>query len=117
MESRLRIIRWLRLLLLSARMAARSRMLMRIRWFRRPNDSAHYLKKTRLKNRQRIKRLLQTMKIRLQILRWLSLLQFPACLGGQAGKLSQYALFRRIQTIQLNMIFNSKILKYKLLND
>jgi len=117
MESRLRIIRWLRLLLLSAGIVTKSRMLMTIRWFSPPNDLDHYLEKTKLKNRQRIKRLLKTMKIRLQILRWLSLTQFPACLGGQVVKLSQYALFRRTQTIQPNTIYYSKILNDKLLNE
>ena len=96
MESRLRIIRWLKLLLLSAGMAAKSRMLSRFRWFWRPDDPDHYFKKTTIKKRERTKLLKRlTMKIRLQILRWLSLLQFPACPGGQACKLSQYALFRR----------------------
>jgi hypothetical protein len=44
------------------------------------------------------------MELRLQILRWLSLLQFPACAGGQAYKQSQYALFRRTQTIHYSIL-------------
>ena len=113
MESRLRIIRWLRLLLLSAGLAARSRMLSRVQWFWRPDDPEPYFKKTTIKKRERtwqLKRL--TMKIRLQILRWLSLLQFPACPGGQACKLSQYALFRRTPTL-IHFDDNYKTLKYK----
>ena len=99
MESRLRIIRWLRLLLLSAGMAARSRMLSQCRWFWRPDDPDHYYKTTKLKIRNQNKQLKRTMKIRLQILRWLSLLQFPALPFGQECKLSQYALFRRTQSL------------------
>jgi len=36
-----------------------------------------------------------TMKIRLQILRWISLMQFPALPGNQEQILSHFALFRR----------------------
>ncbi len=39
-----------------------------------------------------------TMKIRLQILRWLSLMEFPAFAGCQVRKLSHYALFRQKQS-------------------
>ena len=111
MESRLRIIRWLRLLLLSVGMSARSRMLSRYGWFWRPDDPDHYFNKTISKKRQptnQLKRL--TMKIRIRLLRWLSLLQFPAYPGSQAFKQSQYALFRRTQMI--GCLIQNKFIKY-----
>jgi hypothetical protein len=47
------------------------------------------------------------MELRLQILRWLSLLQFPAYPGGQAYKQSHHALFRRTQIISIQYYTNS----------
>ena len=91
MESRIRILRWLSLLLLSAGIAARSRML-----FWRPDDTEQYFKKKKLKEIQRTNKLKRlTMKIRIRLLHWLSLLQLSACLGCQLGVLSHFALFRR----------------------
>ena len=96
MESRIRIIRWLSLLLLSAGMAARSRMIARYRWFRRPDDPDQYYNKIKLKNIQRINQLNRlTMKIRIRMLQWLSLLQLSASPGFQSRKLSHFAMFRR----------------------
>ena len=93
MESRTGLLRWLKSLLLSAGLTARSQMLLQFRWFRRYDLTDHENEKT--KNLQRDKRLKKTMKIRLQILRWLSLMQFPAFSGIQVRKLSHFALFRR----------------------
>jgi len=96
METHLRIIRWHRLLQFTTGMAARSPMLLRFRCFWCTDDQNHSFKKTKFKKSERtdqLKRL--TMKIRIRLLRWLSLLQFPAYPGDQACKLTQYALFRR----------------------
>jgi hypothetical protein len=96
MESRIRIIRWLSLLLLSAGMAARAHLLSRYRWFRRPEYPDHYFKKKKTKDIQRTNQLTRiTMKIRIHLLQWLSLLQLPVCLGGQSRKPSHFALIRR----------------------
>lgn len=113
METNLRIILWLRILLLATGMTARSRMLSRFRRRWRPDDPGHYFKKTAYRKSlqtNQLKRL--TMKIQIRRLRWLSLLQFPAYLGDQACKLSQYALFRQTPALlYINDI--DKILKFK----
>ena len=93
---RLRLLRWLSLLLLSAGIAARSQLVTRYRWFRRPHEPDLYYRKIKLKKIQasnQLKRL--TMKIRIRLLRWLNLLQLSACLGGQMRELSHTAFFRR----------------------
>jgi hypothetical protein len=113
MESYTGVRRWLRMLLLSAGMTARSRMQSRFRWFRRSDKTDPYSKNTKLKNIQRNKEIQPTMKIRLQILRWLSLLQFPALPGSRASKLSHFALFRRTYSSTAFKIIFLKTLKYK----
>jgi len=113
METHLRIIRWLRLLLLSTGLTARSRMLSRCRWVWRTDDPDHYFKKTVIRKRLQTNQLRRlTMKIRIRLLRWLSLLQFPAYPGDQACKLLQYALFRRTPAL-LHIDDIYKTLKYK----
>ena len=108
--------RRLRILTLSKEITARSRIQSRFRWFRPPGNQDTSLRKTTLEKRQRtnlLKRL--TMKIRIRLLRWLSLLQFPALPGDRTEKLSHFALFRRPPALILsNDIF--KTLIYKSLN-
>jgi hypothetical protein len=55
-----------------------------------------------MKTQQQNKGLKKTMNIRLQILKWLSLLQFPACACDLAGWLSHFTLFRRTYRQQQN---------------
>ena len=62
-----------------------------------------------MKTQKQTKELKQTTKIRLQILRWLSLMQFPAFPGSQAQRLSLFALFRRKQSSE--RLVNIKQLK------
>ena len=89
---RLRLLRWLSLLLLSAGIAARSRMLSTYRWFRRHHNPYHYCKKTKQPSIQQTNR---TMKIRLRLLRWLSLLLLSAGIAAGSRMLSTYRWFRR----------------------
>ena len=96
MESRIRILRWLSLLLLSAGMTARSRILSRYRWFRRKEYEDHHCKKKKIKNilqSNQIKQ--QKMKIRIRLLQWLSLLQLSACRLIRSRAPSQFVMFRR----------------------
>ena len=115
MKTQQSIKRGLRILTLSKEITARSRIQSRFRWFRPPGIPDNSVKKITLEKRQRtnfLKRL--TMKIRIRLLRWLSLLQFPALPGGAAGKLSHFALFRRPPALVLtNTIY--KTLKYNYL--
>jgi len=113
METLLRIIRWLRLLLLSTGMTARSRLLSRFQLCWPSDEPDLYFKKTAFRKKlqtNQLKRL--TVKIRIRLLRWLTLQQFPAYPGGQACSLLQYTLFRRIPAL-LPINDNYKTLKYK----
>jgi hypothetical protein len=95
MESRIRILRWLRLLLLSAGLAGRWRHTTQYTWFRQcempPGNT-----KSKLPNTNKIKLINNTkMESRLRILHWLSLLLLSAGLaGGPCGR-SPDAWFRR----------------------
>lgn len=106
--------RRLRILTLSKEITARSRIQSRFRWFRPPGNQDTSLRKTTLEKRQRtnfLKRL--TMKIRIRLLRWLSLLQFPALPGDRTEKLSHFALFRRPPAlIHTNNIYKTLIYSY-----
>jgi hypothetical protein len=96
MEIRLRLLKWLSLLLLSAGVAAGSRMRLSYRWLRRKYNLDHYYKKTKLKyilSSYQLKQL--SMKIRIRLLRWINLLQLSACLGCRSPELAHFALFRR----------------------
>ena len=96
MEIRLRLIRWLSLLLLSAGIAAGSGMRATYRWFRRRCYHGFFYNKPKLNHilqTYQLKRL--TMKIRIRLLRWLNLLQLSACLGCRSPELAHFALFRR----------------------
>ena len=116
MKTQQGIMRRLRILTLSKEIAAGSRIQSRFRWFRPPGNLGTSIKKTKLEKTQRtnfLKRL--TMKIRIRLLRWLSLLQFPALPGDLTEKLSHFALFRRPPAlILINTIY--KTLKYNYLN-
>ena len=116
MKTQQSTFRRLRILTLSKEITARSRIQSRFRWFRPPGNQDTSLRKTTLEKRQRtnfLKRL--TMKIRIRLLRWLSLLQFPALPGDRTEKLSHFALFRRPPAlILINTIY--KTLKYNYLN-
>ena len=109
-------IRRLRTLTLSKEITVRSRIQSRFRWFRPPGNQEDPIRKTNLEKRQRTNFLKQlTMKIRIRLLRWLSLLQFPALPGDLTEKLSHFALFRRPPAFFFaNTIY--KTLKYKSLN-
>ena len=101
METHLRIIQWHRLLRFSTGMMARSCMISRFRLYWQTDGPDQYFKKTvfrKMLQTNQLKRV--TMKIRIQLLRWLTLLQFPAYPGGQAYRLSQYALFRRTPALR-----------------
>ena len=88
----------------------------RYRWFRPTGNKEISVKKINLEKRQRTNFLKRfTMKIRIRLLRWLSLLQFPALPGGQGDKLSHFALFRRPPAQKLKND-NYKTLIYNLLN-
>ncbi len=96
MEIRLRLLRWLSLLLLSAGIAAGSGIRATYRWLRRRCYHGFFYNKPRLNHilqTYQLKRL--TMKIRIRLLRWLNLLQLSACLGCRDPELSHFALFRR----------------------
>ena len=96
MEIRLRLLRWLSLLLLSAGIAAGSGIRATYRWLRRRCYHGFFYNKPRLNHilqTYQLKRL--TMKIRIRLLRWLNLLQLSACLGCRSPELSHFALFRR----------------------
>ena len=95
MEIRLRLLRWLSLLLLSAGIAAGSGVRATYRWLRRRCYHGFFYNKPRLNHilqTYQLKRL--TMKIRIRLLRWLNLLQLSACLGCRSPELSHFALFR-----------------------
>ena len=113
MKAQRRTNRRLSTLTLSKEITARSRIQSQFRWFRPPGNQVTSVKKTTLEKRQRtnfLKRL--AMKIRIRLLRWLSLLQFPALPIDLTEKLSHFALFRRPPAIELiNTIY--KTLKYK----
>jgi hypothetical protein len=97
-------------------MTVRTRVQSRFRWFRPPGNKETSVKKINLEKRQRTNFLKRfTMKIRIRLLRWLSLLQFPALPGYRTEKLSHFALFRR-PPAQKHKNDNYKTLKYKLLN-
>ncbi|MEI8049308.1 MAG: hypothetical protein WCI92_18145 [Bacteroidota bacterium] len=96
MEIRLRLLRWLSLLLLSAGIAAGSRMRETYRWFRRRCFHGCFYNKPKLNHilqTYQLKRL--SMKIRIRLLRWLNLLQLSACLGCRSPELAHFAIFRR----------------------
>jgi len=82
MEIRLRLLKWLSMLLLSAGIAAGSGIRATYRWFRRRCYHGYFYNKPKLNHilqTHQLKRL--TMKIRIRLLRWLNLLQLSACLG------------------------------------
>lgn len=116
MKTKQSIIRGLRGLLYSIQMTALERIQSLFWWFRPPGNQAIQVIKTILKKRQLTNSLKQiTMKMRIRLLRWLSLLQFPALPGGVADKLSHFTLFRLPPAFILtNTIY--KTLKYKPLN-
>jgi hypothetical protein len=94
MESRIKLIKWLRLLLLSAGITGGPGILHRFRWCRRAAYPDHHHKRKKLKNIDRNKQMTKTTKIRLETLRWLSLLELSVCPGSRSGTLSHFALFR-----------------------
>jgi len=82
MEIRLRLLKWLSMLLLSAGIAAGSGIRATYLWFRRRCYHGFFYNKPKLNHilqTYQLKRL--TMKIRIRLLRWLNLLQLSACLG------------------------------------
>ena len=94
METQLKMIQGLRILFFSTEMDEKTWLECRTRWFRLSGQQKIIVKKAKLQRRQRtncLKRL--TMKIRIRLLRWLSLLQFPALPGDQSGRLTHPALF------------------------
>jgi hypothetical protein len=95
MESRIKLIKWLSLLLLSAGISGGPGFMPRFRWFRRPVDPDHHHKRKKLKDIDRKKQMAKTTKIRLETLRWLSLLELSVCLGGRSDRLLYFSLFRR----------------------
>jgi len=94
--SRLRILRWLSLLLLSAGLVGWSRRITQNAWFRRPYLQPDCHKIFSLKN---IKQILQTfqrtMEIQLKIMRWLSLLLLSEGLRWEPDNLAHFSWFRR----------------------
>jgi len=96
MKSRLRIVRWLSLLLLSAGLVGWSQREPQKGWFRRPdkNPDKHILFKWK-ETKQKIKIYNRTMKLQLQIMRWLSLLLLSEGLRWELDNLSHFAWFRR----------------------
>ncbi len=101
MESRRKIIRWLRMLLLPAGFAGWKRKAAHDAWFRRSEMPPGYslpgqLNTKRKQNNHRIRKLnSSTMESRLRIVRWLSFLLLPAGLVGWLRKLSSETGFRR----------------------
>jgi hypothetical protein len=96
MGSRIKIIEWLSLLLLSAGIAARSQLAAHRSCFRRADDPGLCFEKIKINNIQGTRNLKRiTMKIRIRLLHWLNLLQLSACAGWQSDRLSHFALFRR----------------------
>lgn len=116
MKTQQSIHRRIRILTLLKEITASSRIQSRFRWFRPPGNQENMIKEQKPENRQRTKFIKRfTMKIRICLLRWLSLLQFPALPGGQAEMLFHYALFRRPPALN-HRNNNYKTLKYNLLN-
>jgi hypothetical protein len=95
MESRIKLIKWLSLLLLSAGVAGGPGIMHRFQRSRRAVYPDHHHKRKKLKETDRNRQMTKTTKIRLETLRWLSLLELSVCLGSRSGKLSHFALFRR----------------------
>ena len=96
METYLGIKGVTKLLLFSTKMSTISPEQSYLRLFRPRNKQDCLFKRTILERRQLTNLLKQIiMKIRICLLRWLSLLQFPACPIGQSGKLSHFVLLRR----------------------
>lgn len=116
MKTRQSIHRRIRILILLKEITASSRIQSRFRWFRPPGNQEITVKEQKPEYRQHMKFLKRlTMKIRIRLLRWLSLLQFPALPGGQADKLSHFALFRRPPAPK-HRNNHYETLKYNLLN-
>jgi len=95
MESRLRILRWLSLLLLSAGLVGWShRIANKTGW--RPYLPNNHPKNLSLKNfKQIIQTFKRTMEIELRTLRWLSLLLLFEGFGWQSQNLAHFSWFRR----------------------
>ena len=96
MESHLRILRWLSLLLLSAGLVGWSeRVSQRVlfRWqYKKQNDNSIFS----LRNfKQIVQTYKRTMEIQLKILRWLSLLLLSEGLPQQSHNLAHFSWFRR----------------------
>jgi hypothetical protein len=116
MKTQQSIHRRIRILILLNVITASSRIQSRFRWFRPRGNQEIKVKEQKPQYRQRTKFLKRlTMKIRIRLLRWLSLLQFPALPGRQADKLSHLALFRR-PPVPKHRNNHDETLKYNLLN-
>jgi hypothetical protein len=94
MESRIRILRWLKLLLLSAGLVGWSRRARQDLWFRQTEMPPGF-ERSKLKNTN-IKRYLNNnlMESRLRIIRWLSLLLLSAGLVGWSHRIADKAGWR-----------------------
>jgi hypothetical protein len=96
MNSRMKILGWLQLLMLSAGIAARMKLVENNRWFRRPHDAPGY--PGRIRSRQKLghdnPKKIQAMKIQICLLHWLSLLQVSACPGWQPEIQSDHLRYR-----------------------
>lgn len=101
LKIQLQILRWLSLLQFPSCPGGLAGRLSHFALFRRTGDPDFHQHKILDKNRRRINRIQQIMNIRFQILRWLSLLQFPAFSAGEAGELALFSLFRRTPALLL----------------
>jgi hypothetical protein len=98
MESRLRILRWLSLLLLSAGLVGWSRGTPDGTLYRRLDLRQNHPKIFSLKNsKQQLQTFNRTMKIQLRIRRWLSLLLLSEGVQWQSHNLAHISWFRRPQ--------------------
>ena len=94
MESRIQILRWLRLLLLSAGLVGWSRKARQDLWFRQTEMPPGY-KRSKLKNTNKITHFNTfLMESRLRIVRWLSLLLISAGLVGWWHRIAEKAGWR-----------------------
>lgn len=97
MESRIRILRWLRLLLLSAGVAGWRRRARQDLWFRHRRRNYRKIK-LKTDNNSLINHLQNNiMESRLRILHWLSLLMLSAGFAGQSRGVMRNSRYRRIQ--------------------
>jgi hypothetical protein len=96
MDSRLRIIRWLSLLLLSAGLVSWSQRIAQKEGWRQQYLRHKHPKIASLKNfKQIIQTYLRTMENQLKIMRWLSLLMLSEGLRWELQNLAHFSWFRR----------------------